>query len=145
VKNSLAANEEELRKLMVEIRILEGSVNTIRSRLRVVTAALEDTVVAMNALESVKNEKKGTEMLIPVGAGSLLKVEIIDVEKTILGVGAGICIEKSIESSIKDLNERQEELHKLSNSQQQQLGQLLANIESSKNRLARMIEEAPKT
>ena len=141
----MAANEEELRKLMVEIRILEGSVNTIRSRLRVVTAALEDTVVAMKALESVKNEKKGTEMLIPVGAGSLLKVEITDVEKTILGVGAGICIEKSIESSIKDLNERQEELQKLSNSQQQQLGQLLANIESSKNRLAEMIEEAPKT
>ena len=141
----MAANEEELRKLMVEIRILEGSVNTIRSRLRVVTAALEDTMVAMKALESVKNEKKGTEMLIPVGAGSLLKVEITDVEKTILGIGAGICIEKSIESSIKDLNERQEELEKLSNSQQQQLGQLLANIESSKNRLAGMIEEAPKT
>ena len=141
----MAASEEELRKLMVEIRILEGSVNTIRSRLRVVTAALEDTLVAMKALESIKNEKKGTEMLVPVGAGSLLKVEITDVEKTILGVGAGICIEKSIESSIKDLNERQEELEKLSNSQQQQLGQLLANIENSKNRLAGMIEEAPKT
>ncbi|WP_455368988.1 prefoldin subunit alpha [[Eubacterium] cellulosolvens] len=141
----MAASEEELRKLMVEIRILEGSVNTIRSRLRVVNAALEDTVIAMKALESVKNEKKGTEMLVPVGAGSLLKVEITDVEKTILGVGAGICIEKSIESSIKDLNERQEELEKLSNSQQQQLGQLLANIDSSKNRLARMIEETPKT
>ena len=137
----MAASEEELRKLMMEIRILEGSVNTIRSRLRVVNAALEDTVVAMKALESVKNEKKGSEMLVPVGAGSLLKVKITDVEKTILGVGAGICIEKSIESSIKDLNERQEELEKLSNSQQQQLGQLLANIESSKNRLAGMIEE----
>ena len=140
----MAASEEELRKLMVEIRILEGSVNTIRSRLRVVTAALEDTMVAMKALESIKNEKKGTEMLVPVGAGSLLKVEIADVEKTILGVGAGVCIEKSIESSIKDLNERQEELEKLSSSQQQQLGQLLANIESSKNRLAGMIEEEPK-
>ncbi len=141
----MAASEEELRKLMVEIRILEGSVNTIRSRLRVVTAALEDTIVAMRALESIKNEKKGTEMLVPVGAGSLIKVEITDVEKTILGVGAGICIEKSIESSIKDLNERQEELEKLSSSQQQQLGQLLANIENSKNRLAGMIEEEPKT
>jgi len=130
---------------MMEIRILEGSVNTIQSRLRVVNAALEDNLGAMKTLESVKDEKKETEMLVPVGAGSLLKVEITDVEKTILGVGAGVCVEKSIESSIKDLKERQEELEKLSNSQQQQLAQLLTNIESSKNRLARMIEETPKT
>ena len=141
----MAANEEELRRLMMEIRILEGSVNTIQSRLRVVTAASEDTMGATKTLESVKDEKKGTEMLVPVGAGSLLKVEITDVEKTVFGVGAGVCIEKSIESSIKDLNERQEELEKLSNSQQQQLAQLLTRIESSKNRLARMIEETPKT
>lgn len=140
----MAANEEELRKLMMEIRILEGSVNTIQSRLRVVNAASEDTMGATKTLESVKDEKKGTEILVPVGAGSLLKVEITDVEKTVFGVGAGVCIEKSIESSIKDLNERQEELEKLSNSQQQQLAQLLTRIESSKNRLARMIEETPK-
>ena len=129
---------------MMEIRILEGSVNTIQSRLRVVTAASEDTMGATKTLESVKDEKKGTEMLVPVGAGSLLKVEITDVEKTVFGVGAGVCIEKSIESSIKDLNERQEELEKLSNSQQQQLAQLLTRIESSKNRLAGMIEDTPK-
>lgn len=141
----MAANEEELRRLMMEIRILEGSVNTIQSRLRVVNAASEDTMGATKTLESVKDEKKGTEILVPVGAGSLLKVEITDVEKTIFGVGAGVCIEKSIESSIKDLNERQEELEKLSNSQQQQLAQLLTRIESSKNRLARMIEDTPKT
>lgn len=140
----MAANEEELRRLMMEIRILEGSVNTIQSRLRVVNAASEDTMGATKTLESVKDEKKGTEILVPVGAGSLLKVEITDVEKTVFGVGAGVCIEKSIESSIKDLNERQEELEKLSNSQQQQLAQLLTRIESSKNRLARMIEETPK-
>lgn len=141
----MEASEEELRKLMVEIRILEGSANTIQSRLRVVNAALEDTMVAMKTLESVKDAKKGSELLIPVGAGSLLKVEITDVENTILGVGAGVCIEKSIGSSIQDLKERQEELEKLSNSQKQQLGQLLSNVESSKNRLARMIEESPKT
>ncbi len=140
----MAANEEELRKLMMEIRILEGSVNTIQSRLRVVNAASEDTMGATKTLESVKDEKKGTEILVPVGAGSLLKVEITDVEKTVFGVGAGVCIEKSIESSIKDLNERQEELEKLSNSQQQQLAQLLTRIESSKNRLAGMIEDTPK-
>ena len=127
----MAANEEELRKLMMEIRILEGSVNTIQSRLRVVNAASEDTMGATKTLESVKDEKKGTEMLVPVGAGSLLKVEITDVEKTVFGVGAGVCIEKSIESSIKDLNERQEELEKVINSQQQQLAQLLTRLESS--------------
>ena len=51
----MAASEEELRKLLVEIRMMEGSANLIQARLKVVTAALEETMIATRALEGVKN------------------------------------------------------------------------------------------
>jgi prefoldin alpha subunit len=141
----LAADEETLKKLLVEIRMMEGSANLIQSRLRIVGSALEETSIAMNTLEGVKGCPKGTEVLVPVGAGSFICAELSDVEKAITGVGAGVCIEKSIESSTTDLKERQAELEKLSASLRQQLEQLLASIENTKNNLSRMIEQQQRT
>jgi prefoldin alpha subunit len=137
----LAEADEELRKTLLELRMMEGSADLIQSRLNIVNAALSETILAANALEGVKSCPKGTEVLVPVGAGSYLRMTLTDVENAITGVGAGVCIEKSIESSIQDLKSRQEELEKLSSSLQQQLIQLLNNIESSKVRLSRLIEE----
>jgi prefoldin alpha subunit len=141
----LAADEETIKKLLVEIRMMEGSTNLIQSRLRIVSSALEETAIAMNTLEGVKGCPKGTEVLVPVGAGSFLRAELTDVEKAITGVGAGVCIEKSIESSTTDLKERQAELEKLSGSLRQQLEQLLTSIENTKNNLSRMVEQQQRT
>lgn len=141
----MAADEETIKKLLVEIRMMEGSTNLIQSRLRIVSSALEETAIAMNTLEGVKGCPKGTEVLVPVGAGSFLRAELTDVEKAITGVGAGVCIEKSIESSTTDLKERQAELEKLSGSLRQQLEQLLTSIENTKNNLSRMVEQQQRT
>lgn len=141
----MAVDEETIKKLLVEIRMMEGSTNLISSRLRIVSSALEETAIAMNTLEGVKGRPKGTEVLVPVGAGSFLRAELTDVERAITGVGAGVCIEKSIESSTTDLKERQAELEKLSGSLRQQLEQLLASIENAKNNLSRMIEQQQRT
>jgi prefoldin alpha subunit len=140
----LAASEEELRKLLVEIRMMEGSANLIQARLKVVAAALEETMIATRALEGVKNCQKATEALVPVGAGSFVRVELSDLQKVITGVGAGVCMEKSIDSAILDHKERQAELEKLNGSLQQQLSQILTSIEGSKNNLASLIEQQSK-
>ncbi|MEM4251625.1 MAG: prefoldin subunit alpha [Candidatus Bathyarchaeia archaeon] len=125
----------------MEIRMMEGSASLLQARLRVISAALEETGIAIKALEGTRNCQKGTEALAPVGAGSFIRVELADVQRVITGVGAGVCIEKNIESSIQDHKERQAELEKLSSSLQQQLSQLLTSIEGSKDSLARLIEQ----
>jgi prefoldin alpha subunit len=137
----MSKEDEELRKAVTEVRLMEGSANLLQSRLNIVSAALEETIIAARALEGAKNCPKGAEVLVPVGGGSFLRMELADVEKAIVGVGAGACIEKTIESSIQDLKDRQAELEKVSESLQQQLGQLLTSIESSRDRLSRLVEK----
>ncbi len=121
--------------------MMEGSANIVQTRLRIVSAALDETLIATRALEGVKDYQKGTETLIPIGAGSFLRVELADIDRVITGVGAGVCIEKSVDSSILSLKEREAELDKLSSSLQQQLGQLSTSIESSKDNLARLVQQ----
>src|SRR5690349_13900375 len=114
-KKQLAAPrnlDEEMRQLLVEIRMLEGSARVLSSRLDIVTGALAETQTAKSTLEGTKTSGKNAQMLIPIGSGSFVKAKLEDPEHIIIGVGAGVCLEKTFDDSIKDLNLRAGELDK---------------------------------
>jgi len=135
-------NEEEiLRRLLTELKVLEGSVNIIQSRLNIVDAALADLATANLSLEGVKNNSSGSEILVPVGGGSFIRAKLSDVEKVIIGVGAGVCIDKKLEESLEDLKNRQDELEKARNSLEQQLNQTINNLNIKRNQIAEILKE----
>lgn len=135
-------NEEEiLRRLLTELKVLEGTVNIIQSRLNVVDAALADLATANLSLEGVKNNSSGSEILVPVGGGSFIRAKLSDVEKVIIGVGAGVCIDKKLEESLEDLKNRQDELEKARNSLEQQLNQTINNLNIKRNQIAEILKE----
>src|SRR2546426_9339526 len=104
--------DEEMRQLLVEIRMLEGSARVLSSRLDIVTGALFETQTAKQTLEGTKESGKNVEMLIPIASGSFVKAKLEDPRHVIIGVGAGVCIEKTVEDSIRDLNIRASDMDK---------------------------------
>lgn len=133
--------EETIRQLLVEIRLLEGSIRIYQSRLGVIQAALSETLAANSTLEGIKGKSKGTESLIPIGGDSFIRAEIQDTSKIIMGVGAGVCMEKEIDVCIEDLKTRRAEFEKASTSLRQQLGQTLARLEQDKALLSELLEK----
>jgi len=124
----------------MDIRLLENSARVLQSRLDIVTAALSETLTAISTLEGTKGKHDGTETLLPIGSGSFVKAKIADPDKVIIGVGAGVCIEKPIEDSMKDLRLRSSELEKARANVTQQFNQILAQTEDYRahlNELAR--------
>jgi len=141
-KEQVTPTEDEvIRQLLVEIRLLEGSARIIQSRYEVVQAALRETLVANSTLEGIKEKAKGTETLVPIGADSYVRAEISDCEKVIMGVGAGVCMERKIEDSIAELKSRQADLEKVRISLQQQLGQTVARLEADRAKLNELLRK----
>jgi len=141
-REQVAPTEDEvIRQLLVEIRLLEGSVRIIQSRHEVVQAALRETLIASSTLEGIKEKSKGTETLVPIGADSYVRAEILDSQKVIMGVGAGVSTEKKIEDSIAELKSREAELQKVRVSLQQQLSQTAARLEDDKARLNELLRK----
>lgn len=134
-------NEEELRKLLTEHRILETSVAAIQSRLNIVEASLTEILMASSALEGIKGKPKGSKILVPIGAGSFIRTELADPEKIIMGVGAGVSIEKSLEDSIYELKARQAELEQLKASLEQQLAQAVSRLEEKRRTISTLLKE----
>jgi len=137
----MANEDEEIRRMLVELRLLEGSARTIESRLAVVDTALSEILIANSTLEGIKNKPKGTEALVPVGAGSFIRVELADSEKIVMGVGAGVSLEKSVNDSIESLKNRQDDLEKLRMSLQQQLSQIASRIEDERRTLSDLVKK----
>ena len=134
-----AKTEEELRRLSVEMRYLEQTADTLQQRIGMVNAALTDLTYANLTLDGLEKEKENAELLVPIGGNSYVKAKISDTNKVIVGIGAGVSVEKTLQEAKTMLKERLDELEKTMNSAQQQFGQVAERINSGRARLETLL------
>lgn len=132
--------EDLVRQLAAEIRILEGSASALQSRLDIVRAAINEISLAHATLDGLTKLQDGDDTLIPVGAGSYIRMKLADSKKLVMGVGAGTAIEKDVGGSIEELKGRIGELDKARNSIQQQLDQTLARYQQDRDALEELLQ-----
>ncbi|MGD6852700.1 MAG: prefoldin subunit alpha [Candidatus Bathyarchaeia archaeon] len=137
-----AQAEEELRKLSVEMRYLEQTAEALQQRISMVNAAITDITYANATLDGIEKEKENSEMLVPIGGSSYVKVKLADSDKVIVGLGAGISVEKTLAEAKVTLKERLDELEKTLNVAQQQFTQVAERINSGRGRLESMLASA---
>jgi len=135
------SSEEDLRRLTLEIRLLENTAQALQSRINFVNAALTDLRLARMSLEGIEKEKKGAQLIVPIGGGSYIKVKLEDPNTVIAGIGAGVSIERTLPEAMESLKNRIEELEKMSSSLNQRLNEVFNRIAEGRSRLQRMAEE----
>ena len=131
--------EEELRRLSVEMRFLEQTAETLQQRISMVNAAMTDLSYANTALENLEKEKENTELLVPIGGSSYIKAKLTSHDKVIVGMGANVSIEKTLPEAKVLIKERLEELEKSMRSAQQQFSQIAERINVGRNRLQTLL------
>ena len=137
-----AKAEEELRRLSMEMRYLEQTADALQQRISMVNAALTDINYANMTLDGIEKEKENSEMLIPIGGSSYVKVKLADPNKVIIGMGAGVSVEKTLPEAKATLKERLDELEKTMHAAQQQFSQVAERINSGRGRLENMLATA---
>lgn len=137
----MGSDDENLREGLVQLRIYEGSARALQARLDIVNAAMNEFTAASSTLEGVKTQKPDADTLIPVGGGSFVRAKLADVLKIVMGVGAGVCIEKPIQDSISEIKSRLADLEKARTTLQEQLGQTLFRIEEEREKLGEIVRK----
>ncbi len=140
-------NEEEVRKLSMQLRYFEQTAENLQQRLGMLNAALTDLTYANMTLESIEQEKENAQMLVPIGGSNYLSVKLANTNKVVIGLGAGVSVEKTLPEAKTIVKERMEELQKTQVSAQQQLGQIAERINQDRNRMESLlagIREGPK-
>lgn len=133
-----SSNDEELRKLSVELRMLEQTAETLQSRLSMINAVATDLTYANMALENLDIEKENAELLVPIGGTSYIRAKLDNPDKIIVGLGAGVSAEKTRQEAKEIIKKRLEDLGKNQQAVQQQFVQVADRINLDRERFETM-------
>ncbi len=126
----MAQRDTELEGLVVELQLLETALDTLQTRVGLVTASINELQLANTTVEGLKTEQKGSTILVPLGGGAYMKATIEDVERLIVGIGADVAVEKTVTATQEDMGSRILELEKVRNALQQQMEQTITRMEA---------------
>ena len=104
--SKISKDEEELRKLSVEMRFLEQTAETLQQRISMINAAMTDLTYGNTTLEDIEKEKEDAELFVPIGGSSYIKVKLANPDKVVVGMGAGVSVEKTLPEAKAIIKER---------------------------------------
>lgn len=130
-----SSDQETFRRMAVELRIFEGTAEALETRLNLVNAALTELSIARMTLEGVGKESRDASLFVPIGGGSFIRANLDSADKVIVGVGAGVSIERTLAEAKETVQNRISEMEKTRNSLQQQLVQVVGRIQEHRDRL----------
>ena len=136
--------EEELRRLSVEMRLLEQTAEAIQSRINMVNAVIADLTYASMTLEGLEKQKENAELLIPIGGNSYIKARLEKPDKVTVGIGAGVSVEKTLQEAKEIIKRRLDDMEKSRVSLQQQFSQVLERINEDRERFEELVAELRK-
>lgn len=135
--------EEEFRKLTVELRFLEQTTEALKSRINMVNAVITDLTYAKITLEGLEKEKN-PELFVPIGGSSYIKTKLEDRDKVIVGMGAGVSVEKTWPEAKDIVKKRLEDVEKTMASLQRQFAGVAGKVDEDRNKLEALAAELRK-
>jgi len=123
------------------MRMMEGSVDVLNQRLQLLTASISELRLAQGSLRNLKGVESGNPLLVPVGGGVFMDAQLGDISKVVVGIGADVSVEMDYEKAVEGIGERLQEMEQAQGAVQQQLGQILAQLESHQGMAERLSME----
>jgi prefoldin alpha subunit len=130
---------EDFQRLAFELQMLEGTAEAMQQRLSFVNAALRELTYTRMTLEGVEKEQSDASLLVPIGGSSFIMAKLEATDKIIVGMGAGVSIEKTVVEAKEIVRSRIGELEKSRVEMQQQLVQIVNKIQEDRTRMNEML------
>lgn len=124
----MSNDEDRINNLVSEIRMLEGGLNEISARQNFLERILVDSRTSIETIKGI-DSSSSEQVLIPVGAGVLLRSPPPKVDKVLVNIGANVVVEKSRDDATKFMEGRVKEL-------EESLGALI----SQRNQVAQRLD-----
>ena len=105
----MSSEEDRMNRLLVETRMLESTYNELTNRQGILERMLIESRASLDTIKTVGSASTD-EVLVPVGAGVLLRGSPPKTDKVLVGVGANVVVEKSREEAEKIMETRAKDL-----------------------------------
>ena len=105
--------------------------NELQSRLSMINSAISEMRLSNVTLDGLENQKKGTQLFVPVGGGSYVKAKLETSKQVIVGIGADVAVEKNLKDAKAEVETRLASMEKTREALGQQLNQVVARLQQN--------------
>ena len=127
-------DNQKLAELSEKHQVYRYQAESLAQQINMVNITIKDVETALVTITALKDEHAEKEILVPIGFGSFVKASLLDAENIVVGIGAGVSVEKKIDDAKSFLEKRKDELvkyHEQLNSTIIKIGQEIQNIEKN--------------
>lgn len=110
--------QNELQQKYLEYQILEKSIKQLSVQLQQIEQQANDTQEVTQTISDLSEVQQGTTILYPLSTGLFFEGKIENAKNIYVNIGAGAIIKKTLQQTIKDLNDQvinmkavQQEIH----------------------------------
>lgn len=107
-----------------------------------INAAATDLRYAQTTLEGLDKESEKSELLVPVGGTSYIRARLDNPNQVIVGMGAGVSVEKTRQEAKEIIKKRLVDLEKARASVQQQFAQVAEKINQDREKAEALVATA---
>ena len=104
--------QQQLQELAARHQQYQYQAESIAQQMNRLKITLKDLETALATVAALKDVPAGKEMLVPVGFGSFVNATLVTPDKVVIGIGAGVSVEKKTDDAKAFLEKRKDELNK---------------------------------
>ncbi len=103
-------SEEEVRRAALVLESQRTQLENLARQEEILQLSLEELLRARETVSRTKQAGKGAEVLVPVGAGAFLIMNVKEENKALVNIGTDIVLEESADKVIERLETRIKEI-----------------------------------
>ena len=130
-----AALEQEIKSLQSYAAEYSEQYGLLSEQLKFMEAAKAEARSSIEALEALVATEGEAAVLLPLGGGVTVKATLYDTKNTLVGIGAGVSVEKSTEEAIAFLKDRITEMDASGKRLTESLGKLSEQMRAVEQRM----------
>ncbi|MCK4550822.1 MAG: prefoldin subunit alpha, partial [Candidatus Aenigmarchaeota archaeon] len=123
---------------MLQLEILKEQGQQMAQQKSQISMQVQELEYTKNTIKDLKNAKKGTEMMIPIGTGMYVKGKIESVDDIITAIGGNVAVGKTLDDVKEIIDERMKRMKEL----ETQIDSELENIDSEGEKLVKELQGA---
>jgi len=131
------AGEAEIRELIERAQLFQQRLDLLQQQANLVQASVDDVDNALKALGALESQEVGHELLVPIGGASFVHATLAKPGAVIVGLGAGVSVERNLADAKAIFQTRRTELEKV-------LAETTEAMNQVANELMRLQQEAQK-
>ena len=128
--------QQQIQEMAARHQQYQYQAEAISQQMNMLKITIKDVETAIITISSLKDEPAGKEVLVPIGFGSFVNGTLTNTDSVVIGIGAGVSVEKKMDDAKVFLEKRKEELTKYF----EQMNNVIAKLAGEMQNIERTVQ-----